>query len=133
MEFHWNFAGMMERFFGGKSLCKLEKMLKNVIAILFDYLLPKSLSNKVIQIKSYLFYNVLLTQQSFPTNIGNYVSSQSNFSFIFHNIDCDKLLSYYIFLLLQYNTIYTTNVPSKNVDHSKQAYCLNLREEVVKF
>ena len=114
-------------------MCKLEKMLKNVMAILFDYLLQTSLSNKVIQIKSYLFYNVLLTQLSFPTNIGNYVNSQSNFSFIYHNIICEKLLSYYIFLLLQYNTKYTSNVPFKNGDHSKQAYCLNLREEVVKF
>ena len=115
-------------------MCKLEKMLKNVMAIPCDYLLQKSLSNKVIQIKSYLFYNVLLTQLSFPTNIGNYVNSQSNFSFIYHNITCEKLLSCCIFLLLQYNTIYTTsNVPSKNGDYSKQAYCLNLREEVVKF
>ena len=114
-------------------MCKLEKMLKNVIAIPCDYLLQKCLSNKVIQIKSYLFYNVLLTQVSFPTNIGNYVNSQSNFSFIYKNITCEKLLSYYIFLLLQYNAIYTLNVPSKTGDHSKQAYCLKLREEVVKF
>ena len=105
------------------------------MVILFDYLLQTSLSNKVIQIKSYLFYNVLLTQLSFPTNIGNYVNSQSNFSFIYHNITCEKRLSYYNFLLLQYNTKskYTSNVPFKNGDHSKQAYCLNLREEVVKF
>ena len=33
-----------------------------------------------------------------------------------------------------YNIIqYASNVPSKNGDRSKQTYCLNLREEVVKF
>ena len=107
-------------------------MLKIVTEFFFDYLLQKSLSNRVIQIKV-LFYNVLLTQLSLPTNIGIYGNSQSNFSFIYHNIICEKLLSYYTFFLLQYNTKYTSNVPFKKRDHSKQAYWLNPREEVVKF
>ena len=37
-------------------------------------------SHKVMQIKSF-FYNNLLTQPSFPTNIGNYINSQTNLSF----------------------------------------------------
>ena len=52
-KFPWHFPVKLfeNKFYHHKSLCKLEKMLKNVTAILFDYLLQKSLSNRVIQIK----------------------------------------------------------------------------------
>ena len=49
-------------------------------------------SNKVIQIKSF-FYNNLLRQLSFPTNIGNYINSQTNLTHIHHNFISQLLLS----------------------------------------
>ena len=58
-------------------------MLKNVMTIIFDYLLHNSLSNKVIQIKG-SFYNVILRQPFFPLNIGNYFNSQSFHSSEYH-------------------------------------------------
>ena len=51
--------------------------------------LLNSLLNKVIQIKTF-FYKVLLTQLSFPTNIGNYIHSQSNFVFSQNSTICEK-------------------------------------------
>ena len=59
-----------------------------------------SLLNKVIRIKSF-FYKALLTQFSFPTNIGNYINSQSKFIFIQHSIICQKHSPYSIFPLLE--------------------------------
>ena len=67
--------------------------------------LLNSLSNKVIEIKSF-FYKVLLTQLSFPTNIGNYINSQSKFVFIQHSIICQKHWPYSIFPLLAGNKRY---------------------------
>ena len=64
-----------------------------------------SLLNKVIQIKSF-FYKVLLTQLSFPTNIGNYINSQSKFVFIQHSIICQKNWPYSIFPILGGNNRY---------------------------
>ena len=73
----------------------------------FFYLtgLLNSLSNKVIQIKSF-FYKVLLTQLSFPTNIPIYINSQSKFVFIQHSIICQKHWPYSIFRLLEGNKRY---------------------------
>ena len=64
-----------------------------------------SLSNKVIPIKSF-FYQVLLTQLPFPTYIGNYINSQSNFVFIQLRIICQKHWPYSIFPLLEGNNRY---------------------------
>ena len=62
--------------------------------------LLNSLSNNIIQIKSF-FYNVLLTQLSFPRNIGKPTNLQSHFRFVQHNLICELLPSNYIFLLLE--------------------------------
>ena len=51
--------------------------------------LLNSLWNRVIPWKIF-FYKVLLTQLSFPTNIGNYINSWSKFVFIQHSIICQK-------------------------------------------
>ena len=48
-------------------------MLKNILATTLSA--ANSLSNKVKQIKSF-FYNVLLTEQCFPTNTANYQLSK---------------------------------------------------------
>ena len=81
------------------------------------------LSNKVIQIKSF-FYNNLLRQLYFLTNIGNYINSKTNLSFIHHNFIPELPLPYYIFLLLEYTTICM---------ESSWAYYLNIRTKVAKF
>ena len=55
--------------------------------------LLNSLFNKVIQIKSFS-YNVPFRQLRFPTIIGNYIKSQSNFVLIHHSIICEKQSPY---------------------------------------
>ena len=67
------------------------KLLENVFHPHQSPGLFNSHSNKVIQINSF-FYNVLFRQLSFPTVIGNYIKSQSNFVFIQRNITCEKQL-----------------------------------------
>ena len=50
------------------------------------------------------FYKVVLTQLSFPANIGNYLNSQSNFSLIYHII-CKKTyptISSFYYNVIQY-------------------------------
>ena len=68
--------------------------------------LLNSLWNRVIPWKIF-FYKVLLTQLSFPTNIGNYINSWSKFVFIQHSIICQKHWPYSIFRLLEGNKRYT--------------------------
>ena len=58
--------------------------------------LLNSLSNKVIQIKSFS-YNVLFRQLPFPKNIGNYINSQSNFAFIQHSIIYEKATKSFLY------------------------------------
>ena len=67
--------------------------------------LLNSLSNKVIQIKSF-FYKVLFTQLSFPTNIGNYIHSQSKFVFSQNSTICEKYWHFQIFPQLEDNKRY---------------------------
>ena len=62
------------------------------------------LSNKLIQIKSF-FYNNFLRELSSATDIGTYINSQRNFSFIQHDFIFEFVLSYYIVLLPKYTTI----------------------------
>ena len=83
-------------------------MKKTVLEIIFLFGLLNYLSNKVIQIKSF-FYSNLLRQLFFPTNIGNYIKSQTNLSFIYQNFISEFFLSYYIFLLLECTTICMQN------------------------
>ena len=64
-----------------------------------------SLSNKAFRIKSF-FYQVLLIELSFPTNIGDYINSWSKFVFIQHSIICEKHWPYLIFRLLEGNKRY---------------------------
>ena len=87
-----------------KSSWKLENMIKTVLEIIFLFGLLNYLSNKVIQIKSF-FYSNLLRQMFFPTNIGKYIKSQTNLSFIHHNFISEFFPSYCIFLLLECTTI----------------------------
>ena len=58
------------------------------------------LSYKIIQIKTF-FYNNLLREPSFPTYIGIYINSQTDLSFIHHNLISELHLFYYIFTLLE--------------------------------
>ena len=88
-----------------KSSHKLGTMLQNYSLNYFSFNgLLNYLLNKVIQIKSF-FYNNLLRQLSFTTNIGNCINSQTNLSFIHHNFISELLLPYYIFLLPKCTTI----------------------------
>ena len=50
-----------------------------------------------------------MRQLFFPTNIGNYINSQTNLSFIHQNFISEFFLSYYIFLLLECTTICMQN------------------------
>ena len=42
-----------------------------------------------------------MRQLPFPTNIGNYINSQTNMSFIHHDFISEFVLSYYIVLILK--------------------------------
>ena len=67
------------------------------------------LSNKVIQIS--FFYNNLLRELSVAANIGNYINSQTNLSFIHHNFISELLTSPPLYLpssTIYYN-IYVKN------------------------
>ena len=68
------------------------------------YGLLNSLSNKVIQIKIFT-YNILWKLPFFPTNIGNSINSQSNFSFVHHNIIFKNFSLCSMFPLPECNTI----------------------------
>ena len=88
--------------------------------------------NKVIQIKSF-FYNNLLRELSFPANIGNHINSQTNLSFIHHNFISGLLVPNNVFLLLQGTTKSIENFFNKKEDHSKWAYYINIRTKGAKF
>ena len=64
------------------------------------FALLNSFLNEIIQTKG-CYYNVLLRQVPFPTNIGNYINSQSNFVFIQNSIIIKKTCPTKSFLYYQ--------------------------------
>ena len=102
------------KFYHYNSCCKLENTLKMFMQLFCLSGLLNSLSNKEIEIKSF-FFNILSRQLSFPTNIGHYINSHSNFNLVHPNIICEKFSSYFIFPLLEYTTICKASLKKRKI------------------